>query len=166
MWSFVPLRAVPLRAVLARCLGALCRYAVPAAAPLQSPPRSPTTLSQSRGHERRPPIARGSAPCIVGTGFSPDSGLSSFVRFFTLSCRPPVTASITSEKPMSIRPRAESSAPFFFLPARLKTQTPTVMRTTWRYSNAEYRLPPSTMPPAITGTILHDLPSTCVGYET
>ena len=68
--------------------------------------------------------------CIVGTGFSPLSGLSSFVRFFTLSCSPPVTASITSEKPMSPNPRAESEPPFFFLPYRLNTHTPTVIIST------------------------------------
>eukprot|EP00967_Tisochrysis_lutea_P072458 scaffold96587_cov31-Tisochrysis_lutea.AAC.2 len=32
---------------------------------------------------------------------------------------------------------------------------------TCRYCTREYFLPPRIMPPAITGTILHDLPSTC-----
>ena len=45
-------------------------------------------------------------------------------------------------------------------------QTPAVISATCRYSRAENVLPPRRTPPAITGTILHDLPSTCVGNET
>ena len=48
--------------------------------------------------------------CIVGGRFGPAaSGLSAFVATFTLSCSPPVTASISSETPMSARPYGESS---------------------------------------------------------
>mmetsp|Transcript_63579 Transcript_63579/g.168077 ORF Transcript_63579/g.168077 Transcript_63579/m.168077 type:complete len:214 (+) Transcript_63579:951-1592(+) len=105
--------------------------------------------------------------CMVGTGFSPASGFSSLVPFLTLSWRPPVTASINSEKPIKARPSVESSPPFFFLlPNRLKTHTPMVSSNTCTYSSAENVLPPITRPPAITGTSLHDLPSTCVANET
>eukprot|EP00966_Prymnesium_polylepis_P204074 4727212-Prymnesium_polylepis.2 len=45
--------------------------------------------------------------------------------------RPPVTASINSEKPIKARPSVESSPPFFFLlPNRLKTHTPMVSSNT------------------------------------
>ena len=94
-------------------------------------------------------------------------GLSAFVLAFTLSCSPPVNASIKSETTIRKRPYGLSFLPTFFLPPpKLKMQTPSVIAATCAYSNAEYRLPPRTMPPAITGTILHDLPRTWVGYET
>ena len=67
---------------------------------------------------------------------------------------------------MRARPSGESAPDFFFLPPKLKMHTPIVISATCAYSTGVYFLPPSTMPPAITGTILHDLPSTCVGYET
>ena len=75
--------------------------------------------------------------------------------------------SISSEKPMSARPYDESAPPAFLdLPPKLKMQTPAVISATCRYSRTENFLPPRRTPPAITGTILHDLPSTCVGNET
>mmetsp|Transcript_32189 Transcript_32189/g.95753 ORF Transcript_32189/g.95753 Transcript_32189/m.95753 type:complete len:219 (+) Transcript_32189:552-1208(+) len=103
--------------------------------------------------------------CMVGLALGSE-GLSALVDALTLSCSPPVTASITSDAAMSHRPYAESSPPPFFLPPKLKTVTPSVMSATCRYLTRSYDLPPSRMPPAITGTILHDLPSTCVGKET
>ncbi len=48
----------------------------------------------------------------------------------------------------------------------LRESAPAVIMSTCTYSKMEYFLPPMRMPPAITGTILHDLPRTCVGYET
>mmetsp|Transcript_14681 Transcript_14681/g.43353 ORF Transcript_14681/g.43353 Transcript_14681/m.43353 type:complete len:220 (-) Transcript_14681:144-803(-) len=104
--------------------------------------------------------------CMVGLALGSE-GLSALVDALTLSCSPPVTASISSDAPSSSRPNGWSGLPtFFFLPPKLKTETPSVMSATCRYSAKEYRFPPRTMPPAITGTILHDLPSTCVGKET
>jgi hypothetical protein len=77
------------------------------------------------------------------------------------ACSPPVNASISRDAAMSINPHGLSFFPTFFLPPpKLKTHTPRVIAATCRYSTGEYFLPPSTMPPAMTGTILHDLPRT------
>ena len=43
--------------------------------------------------------------------------------------------------------------------------TPAVISATCKYSTWPYDLPPSTMPPAITGTILHDLPRPASGGD-
>ena len=91
-------------------------------------------------------------------------GLSALVVRFTRSCKPPVTASMTSDTPMSVNPYALSSPPFFFASApKLNIVTPSVMKNTCAYCAAVNVRPPSTNPPIITGTILQDLPSTCVG---
>ena len=57
--------------------------------------------------------------------------------FLTLSCRPPVTMSMMSEKKISPSPSSESLPPFFFFPSRLKRHTPAVISATWKYSISE-----------------------------
>mmetsp|Transcript_44036 Transcript_44036/g.116422 ORF Transcript_44036/g.116422 Transcript_44036/m.116422 type:complete len:212 (-) Transcript_44036:125-760(-) len=130
------------------------------------PCRWPVTAARAAATRKPEKLVHSIDSCIVGLAFGL-SGLSFFVLTFTLSCSPPVTASISSEKAISSRPYDESLAPPpFFLPPKLKMHTPSVIITTCTYSIVVYFLPPSSRPPAITGTILHDLPSTCVANET
>ena len=125
------------------------------------PCRWPVTAARTIATRKPEKLVHSIDSCIVGLAFGL-SGLSFLVLTFTLSCSPPVTASISSEKAISSRPYDESLAPPpFFLPPKLKMHTPTVIITTCTYSIVVYFLPPSSRPPAITGTILHDLPSTC-----
>ena len=67
---------------------------------------------------------------------------------------------------MRPRPKALSSAADFGLDLpMLNTTTPRVTTRTWRYWDDGYILPAAT-PPIMTGTILQDLPRTCVAKET
>ena len=67
---------------------------------------------------------------------------------------------------MRPRPKALSSAADFGLDLpMLNTTTPRVTTRTWRYWDVGYFLPAAT-PPIMTGTILQDLPRTCVAKET
>ena len=67
---------------------------------------------------------------------------------------------------MRPRPKALSSAADLGLDLpRLNTTTPRVTTRTWRYWDVGYFLPAAT-PPIMTGTILQDLPRTCVVKET
>ena len=50
--------------------------------------------------------------------------------------------------------------------AKLNMTIPRVMAVTWLYSRRLYVLLPTNTLNAITGTILHDLPRICVGYDT
>ena len=74
--------------------------------------------------------------------------------------------SMRSEAAMSARPYALSwpASPRRGLP-RLKTTTPAVTTATWTYWEVGKARPAAT-PPIMTGTILQDLPRTCVAKET
>ena len=93
-------------------------------------------------------------------------GLRRFVAALTWSWSMAVAKSIPSDRAMRPRPYALSPPPVFDLDLpRLNTTTPRVTMTTCRYCAVGNFLPAAT-PPIMTGTILQDLPSTCVAKET
>ena len=93
-------------------------------------------------------------------------GLRRFVAVLTRSWSMAVTKSAPRDSAMRPRPKALSSAADLGLDLpRLNTTTPRVTTRTWRYWDVGYFLPAAT-PPIMTGTILQDLPRTCVVKET
>eukprot|EP00982_Pelagococcus_subviridis_P001980 15330-Pelagococcus_subviridis.AAC.6 len=67
-------------------------------------------------------------------------------------------------RPYALSPPAPFPDDDAFFP-KLNTATPRVIARTWRYC-ARGNFRPAATPPIMTGTILHDFPSTCVAYET